>query len=54
MFAYKRIINENGLMKPLIIQLVPIRYALLWHTWHPENMTPIILFAVSCKKTSLS
>jgi hypothetical protein len=54
MFAYRRIINEN-VMKTLIIQLVPIRYASILALWHPENMTPIVfLLAVRFViKTSL-
>jgi hypothetical protein len=45
MFAYRRIINENGLMKtPNSIGANTIR--INFGTWHPENMTPIVLLAV--------
>jgi hypothetical protein len=41
MFAYRRIINENGLMKTpnnSIANTIRINF----HSWHPENMTNLL------------
>jgi hypothetical protein len=53
MFAYRRIINENGLMKTPNNSIGANTISIL-APWHPENMTPIVLLAVRfVLKTSL-
>jgi hypothetical protein len=47
MFAYKRIINENGLMKTPNNSIGANTIRINFGTWHPENMTPIVF--ISCK-----
>jgi hypothetical protein len=46
MFAYRRIINENGLMKTPNNSIGANTIRINFGTWHPENMTPIVLLAV--------
>jgi hypothetical protein len=54
MFAYRRIINENGLMKTPNNSIGANTIRINFGTWHPENMTPIVLLAVRFViKTSL-
>jgi hypothetical protein len=54
MFAYRRIINENGLMKTPNNSIGAYDTHQFWHSWHPENMTPIVFLAVRFViKTSL-